>query len=1119
MFGAAFGGGSFGAPGGADGATLGFSLSIASTHVIGTQSVTATGTQTAWGGSNPFSITVGGAFASISNYVNISATSATFDLTITSLDGAVTIADSNSGTTQDISAVLSVPGAPTVGTVTNNGNGTATVPFTDNPDNGGAPVTSRVAIGSLGDNGTWVSDFTIIVTVDPSRLELPQTWVVRCTNSVGQGPASAASNAVAVSGALMAGWSYRKTHAIAGSEDGNLTNYQMDIVAHRATGTDAGADVFLGTNCRPDFGDVRFTTPAGTLIPYHCVSGNKPLLQSSVFAPSSSYKVSTSSAIGNLTGAAGLEMVIGWGSALNESPVFGTVRAYNAAGTVLWNFDTPSTDYIMGLAIGDVRNTGSNQVAVCGRLINQTVYLLDGATGATLGSYANATDGTTYLRGCAIGKVTADAGNQLVIADSNGWVTVLKWNGSALAVAARLRKRPGNTGQVLHLADVDGDGFDEIIISWGNHTTGSCYTSIYNGDLSLLAEYQHTGKANSYGSYPAYGLDPANPTQWCIAYTAQSLSYDGGVMGVLRLSGATLVSVWEKQVGYYKDPLGPSPITVCDIDHDGSLEVIASTGYGASGATFPPPYGHGCLYITDLAGNWKYTVTTPSTAARLTLGDINGDGFDEVLVTTNQAEAQIFGSMDSSEARFTLNIPSIPTGGTAVYVYYGNAAATSASDPAATHILYDDLSSTTGWSLSVSGSGLFKPQEMGYYTEKGASVFAEAGEVRIAAKRSPTLTSPRRVRVFLSNDESDVVGVNSLLVSNSARSDQSLSLAINSAVSTANYTSGTDLDTGVARVENGWVMLELRIGPTTSYMHINGVQVDTSTTLTTANANFIELFGSGTAGPGTMNGVFSQLTVDNYTPNEPTHGAWEPEESDGSPPLTVAVAATGSVTYTGTAAVVATIFSGSAVTATVAATGSITYTGTAAVVASVVDTPTSTEPVTLAEAKQAARISDTSDFDEMIPGLITAARQIAEQETGRELVRKTRRSTFADWPAADLVLPVYAAESAAISYWGPSGWTALDSGAFAFYELGTGTGIAPAIGGSWPALAPVAGGPRVRVDVTAGPTDPTTAEACIKQYIKALVAWWIENPGAVAQGNMQPAPYLRNLLDPVRLWA
>ena len=239
----------------------------------------------------------------------------------------------------------------------------------------------------------------------------------------------------------------------------------------------------------------------------------------------------------------------------------------------------------------------------------------------------------------------------------------------------------------------------------------------------------------------------------------------------------------------------------------------------------------------------------------------------------------------------------------------------------------------------------------------------------------------------------------------------------------------------------------------------------------------------------------------------------------GSGDVTAAVAVAGSVTYTGTAAVVATIVSASDLTAAVAAAGSVTYTGTAAVVASVVDTPTSTEPVTVDEAKLAARISGTSDFDDLIPGLISAARQMAEQETGRDLVRKVRRQTFDTWPDAGVVLPVYGAASVAISYWDGAAWTALDGAAFVFFESGTGTGIAPAIGTAWPALGAVAGGARVRVDITAGPADPTTADACVKVYIKALVAWWIDNPSAAAPGNVQPAPYLRSLLDPVRLWA
>lgn len=210
---------------------------------------------------------------------------------------------------------------------------------------------------------------------------------------------------------------------------------------------------------------------------------------------------------------------------------------------------------------------------------------------------------------------------------------------------------------------------------------------------------------------------------------------------------------------------------------------------------------------------------------------------------------------------------------------------------------------------------------------------------------------------------------------------------------------------------------------------------------------------------------------------------------------------------------------GGSVSGSVAGIAAYTISATGAVSGAVTDAAAATEPVTLAEAKLAARISGTSDFDAMIPGLISAARQMAEQETGREMVRKVRRQTFDSWPDPGVVLPVNGAASVAISYWDGAAWTALDGAAFVFFELGTGTGIAPAIGTAWPALGAVAGGARVRVDITAGPVDPTTADACVKVYIKALVGWWIDNPGAVAQGNMQPAPYLRNLLDPVRLWA
>jgi len=66
----------------------------------------------------------------------------------------------------------------------------------------------------------------------------------------------------------LTGWEYRKSHVINPST-GSGTNYQMKITVHYGSGVDDGANVYLNGNCRPDFGDVRFTDDNGiTLLDY-----------------------------------------------------------------------------------------------------------------------------------------------------------------------------------------------------------------------------------------------------------------------------------------------------------------------------------------------------------------------------------------------------------------------------------------------------------------------------------------------------------------------------------------------------------------------------------------------------------------------------------------------------------------------------------------------------------------------------------------------------------------------------------------------------------------------------------------------------------------------------------
>ena len=179
------------------------------------------------------------------------------------------------------------------------------------------------------------------------------------------------------------------------------------------------------------------------------------------------------------------------------------------------------------------------------------------------------------------------------------------------------------------------------------------------------------------------------------------------------------------------------------------------------------------------------------------------------------------------------------------------------------------------------------------------------------------------------------------------------------------------------------------------------------------------------------------------------------------------------------------------------------------------------EPLTLAEAKLAARIDAViTVFDSDISRYITAARLMAEQKTGRDFVRKTRRVTLKEWPAATDVLHGYEPVDVAISSWDGTAWQALDANAYAYWAEDAGTCIAPAIGASWPTLGQVAGGARVRIDITAGPADPRAATpADVKLYIAAMVSHWHDNPGAMVAGNASPNPFIERLLDAACIYA
>lgn len=172
------------------------------------------------------------------------------------------------------------------------------------------------------------------------------------------------------------------------------------------------------------------------------------------------------------------------------------------------------------------------------------------------------------------------------------------------------------------------------------------------------------------------------------------------------------------------------------------------------------------------------------------------------------------------------------------------------------------------------------------------------------------------------------------------------------------------------------------------------------------------------------------------------------------------------------------------------------------------------EPLDLATAKLWARIDGTA-FDALIAGMIVAARQIAEQETGARLITQTWRAELDDWPGFDDPFALFPVQSVGLSYWDGSAWATLAGQAVSVRDR-FGVYVRQTVGGAYAPLVTTTG-PRVRVDFTVGYGD--TAEdvpQAIRQFIAAHVAYWIRNPEAALDRTMVQSPFLSGLLDPFR---
>lgn len=162
------------------------------------------------------------------------------------------------------------------------------------------------------------------------------------------------------------------------------------------------------------------------------------------------------------------------------------------------------------------------------------------------------------------------------------------------------------------------------------------------------------------------------------------------------------------------------------------------------------------------------------------------------------------------------------------------------------------------------------------------------------------------------------------------------------------------------------------------------------------------------------------------------------------------------------------------------------------------------EPLSLEEVKANLRVTSL-DEDDLIEGLIAAAREHVEQVTGLVLTAREVVQTAADFGRYGLDIRAWPIRSiTSVGYVDTHGTAqTLTSVGYVASLVQRPVRLVPAFGTAWPSLAGLPA--AVVITLQAGYATPVDVPAPIRQAMHLLVAHWYANRSAVIAGGQAAA--------------
>jgi hypothetical protein len=205
--------------------------------------------------------------------------------------------------------------------------------------------------------------------------------------------------------------------------------------------------------------------------------------------------------------------------------------------------------------------------------------------------------------------------------------------GDAFFFSQAVNYQPGNNLPLsVSLADVNGDGKLDVVVANQDQSSGMGAVSVFlgNGDGTLQAPVSYD--SGGAGASSVFVTDVNGDGLPDIVVANEGIGNDNGSVSVFLGNGD---GTFQPPVTYDSGGAGASSVFVMDVNGDGLPDIVVanegvSSGDGSVGVLLNGANG--------VPGAFNAAVTYDSggvDATALTLADVNGDGFPDILVANN----------------------------------------------------------------------------------------------------------------------------------------------------------------------------------------------------------------------------------------------------------------------------------------------------------------------------------------------------------------------------------------------------------------------------------------------------------------------------------------------------